>query len=134
MSYFLLACAFKNLRTHAVSRSVFRTYQWKIPFNFKLYLYFSVKERQFVWLDCFVDNQLKGMESFIFPLRKLFVYLITKHNFANTMIRVNNYSINKNFVKLHHHQKPRHRIYDGIIFFERCCLLYFPTFFLHIPT
>ena len=97
--------------------------------QFQTVVIFFRKREAICLIGLFVDNQLKGMESFIFPLRKLFVYLITKHNFANTMIRVNNYSINKNFVKLHHHQKPRHQIYDGIIFFKRCCLLYFSYVF-----
>ena len=73
---------------HARSKICERT-QWEVCFvlpmensiQFKtVVMVFSIKSNLF---DCFVDNKLESKESFIFPLRKLFVYLITKHNLAN---------------------------------------------------
>ena len=69
------------MRTHAV-RSVFCITNGKFH-SIQNCSYGFFHKKQFIWWDCFVDNKLESKESFIFPLRKLFVYLITKHNLAN---------------------------------------------------
>ena len=133
MSYFFLNshAHLKNLRANAV-RCVFCITNGKFHSVWKCSYLFSIK-RQCIWLDCFVDNELKNMESFIFPLRKSFVFWLV-NLICLKQILVNNYLVHKYFVKLHHHRKPRHAFYDGSKCFRLhwCCLLHFSTFFYRV--